>query len=292
MDLVVRAPRFATPGETITGDVFLTVAGGKGANQAVAARRLGADVSMIGRVGDDAFGETLRQGLLAEGVDIRHVSITAATATGVALITVDGHGENAIIVVPGANGRCTPADIEDAGATIQAARVLMLQLEVPLEVVTRAARCARDAGATVILNAAPARALDAAVLSMVDYLIVNTTEAEVIAGVSRLSPPEVAARALRACGTPTVVVTLGDAGAVLIGPDDALITAPAFEVAVVDTTAAGDAFAGAFAVAIAEGAEPAEALRLGTAVGALAVTRAGAQPSLPTRAEANALRAR
>lgn len=291
MDLVVQAPRFASPGETITGDAFLTVAGGKGANQAVAARRLGADVAMIGRVGDDAFGQTLRQGLVDEGVDVNGVAITAATSTGVALITVDARGENTIIVVPGANGRCDAEDIEDARAVIQRAAVLMLQLEVPLSVVAGAARCARDAGVTVILNAAPAQPLDAGLVSLADYLIVNTTEAAAIAEVSGSVPPEAAARALQARGARTVVMTLGASGALSVGPGDDFTAVPAFDVTVVDTTAAGDAFAGAFAVAVAEGADTHEALLFGTAAGALAVTRAGAQPSLPTRAEVDSLRA-
>jgi ribokinase len=291
MDLVVRAPRFASPGETITGDAFLTVAGGKGANQAIAARRLGADVVMIGRVGDDAFGTTLRQGLMDEGVDVRQVTVTSATATGVALITVDERGENTIIVVPGANGRCVAADIDDAWPLVQGADVLMLQLEVPLPVVTRAVTCARDAGVTVMLNAAPARPLDASLLSSIDYLIVNRTEAAVIAGLPLTAAPEDAARAVQACGARTVVMTLGAAGALSVGPGDDASAVPAFDVTAVDTTAAGDAFAGAFAVAVAERAATIEALRMGTAAGALAVMRAGAQPSLPTRADVQALRA-
>jgi len=291
MDLVVRAPRFAAPGETLTGSAFLTVPGGKGANQSVAAQRIGAQVALIARVGDDAFGRAMRQGLEQEGLDVRHVATTPGTPTGVALITVDDQGENTIIVVPGANGALQASDVDQARDVIARADVLMLQLEIPVPVVTQAIGVARESGVTVVLNAAPAQALQADLLSGVDYLIVNATEAAVAAGLPPDTAFEEAAGVLRARGAGAVVVTLGAAGAVLVGDGPAL-SVPAFDVDVVDTTAAGDAFAGAFAVAIAEGASPADALQLGTAAGALAVTTVGAQPSLPTRAAVDALRNR
>ncbi|MEO8285281.1 MAG: ribokinase [Chloroflexota bacterium] len=286
MDLVVRAPRFALAGETILGDAFETIPGGKGSNQAVAARRAGADVAMVGRVGGDEFGSTMRRTLSGEGISVEHVEIMDAEATGVALITVDGTGENTIIVVPGANGHLSPGDIEAAHAEIAAADILLMQLEIPLPAVERAAQLAHERGVTVILNAAPARPLPAHLLSMVDYLVVNETEARLMAGTgSDHASPEEAARNLQALGARNVVVTLGHEGSLLVSDSGATVSAPAFTVHPVDTTAAGDGFVGALAVALAEGAEPADALRRGNAAGALAVTREGAQPSLPTRAE-------
>jgi ribokinase len=290
MDLVVRASRFALPGETITGRAFLTVLGGKGANQAVAARRLGAEVAMIGRVGDDPFGQALRRGLAAEGLDVRLVDVTPSASTGVALITVDDCGENTIVVVPGANGLVSSADIERALPVVAEADALLLQLEVPLPVVMDAARRAHAASVTVILNAAPAQPLPPMMLPLIDYLVVNETEVLDVAGFAT-DTPEAAARALQARGARTVVVTLGAAGALLLASDGTITSAAGFRVEAVDTTAAGDAFVGALAVALAEGATPAEALQFGNAAGAVTVTRPGAQPSLPTRAAVDALRA-
>lgn len=287
MDLVVRSPRFALAGETILGHAFLTIPGGKGANQAVAAKRMGAEVAMIGRVGDDEFGLTLRRNLEAEGINTERLQDTPAESTGVALITVDDSGENTIIVVPGANGRLTVEDIEDARRLIADADILLMQLEIPLPVVERAAQIAAKSGTTVILNAAPARALPGALLSAVDFLVVNETEALLVAGASAGTPDE-AARTLHATGVRNVVVTLGPQGSLLVPSNGESVAAAAYPVRPVDTTAAGDGFAGAFAVALADGVPAPEALRWGNAEGALAVTREGAQPSLPTRAEVEA----
>jgi ribokinase len=288
MDLVVRGPRFPRAGETLTGTRFETIPGGKGANQALAARRAGAQVTMVGAVGADDFGAALRAGLATEGVDVQHVAVAAGVATGVALITVDVHGENTIIVVPGANGCMTAEAVQAAAAAITAARVLLLQLEVPLAAVHAAARVAAEAGVTVILNAAPALVLPGALLALVDYLVVNETEVLEV-GAHAGVPADRAARALQSAGARTVVVTLGAAGALLMPPAGDVVATPAFEVEAVDTTAAGDAFVGAFAVALAEGATPSHALRVGSAAGALAVTRPGAQPSLPSRADIETL---
>ena len=284
MDLVVRSPRFALAGETILGHAFHTIPGGKGANQAVAARRMGGEVAMIGRVGDDEFGLTLSRNLATEGINTECLQITAAESTGVALITVDDSGENTIIVVPGANGRLTVEDIEEAHGLITDADILLMQLEIPLPVVERAAQIASESGVTVILNAAPARALAGPLLSAVDYLVVNETEALLVAGTTSGSPEE-AARTLHSTGVRNVVVTLGPEGSLLVPSEGASVSVPAYRVRPVDTTAAGDGFAGAFAVALADGAPAPEALRWGNAEGALAVTREGAQPSLPTRSE-------
>jgi ribokinase len=285
MDLVVRSPRFALAGETILGHTFDTIPGGKGANQAVAARRMGAEVAIVGRVGDDEFGQTLRRNLAAEGINTECLQITPSESTGVALITVDDNGENTIIVVPGANGRLTVDDIEGARDLIAGADILLMQLEIPLPVVERAAQIASESGVTVMVNAAPARTLPGALLSTVDYLVVNETEALLVAGTTTGSHEE-AARTLLSTGVRNVVVTLGPEGSLLVASDAPSVAVPAYRVRPVDTTAAGDGFAGAFAVALADGVPAAEALRWGNAEGALAVTREGAQPSLPTRSEA------
>lgn len=292
MDLVVRAPRFARPGETITGLDFHTVPGGKGANQAVAARRLGGTVALVACVGEDAFGLAMRQSLADAGVHVQHVDVRGGHPSGVALITVDGHGENTIVVVPGANGCMTVDDVVLAADAITGAAVVLLQLEIPIPVVRAAARAARAQGATVVLNAAPAQSLDDDLLALADYLVVNETEIFALAG-DGIHERQAAIAALQARGATHVVLTLGAAGAILAPPAGGEWTSSyAFAVPVVDTTAAGDAFVGGFAVALAEGVPPAEALRRGNAAGALAVMRPGAQPSLPSRAEVDAWLAR
>jgi ribokinase len=281
MDLVVRAPRHPQPGETLLGSEFRTFPGGKGANQAVAAARLGGAVKLIGRVGADAFGDALIQTLANDGVDTSHVRQLADVPTGVALITLDAAGQNTIVVVPGANGELSPPDLLTAVSAFEGASVVVLQLEIPLLAVTYAVDLAHRHGARVVLNPAPAQPLDAALLAGVDVLVPNQPEA---ARLTQLNSPGEAARRLQALRVRCVVVTLGEEG-VLIADDDGETQLAAHRVQVVDTTAAGDAFVGAFAVALAEGRSTREAAIWGNAAGALAVTRAGAQPSLPTRAE-------
>jgi ribokinase len=290
MDLIARTSRFPQPGETIIGDEFHTAPGGKGANQAVAAARLGAQVSMVGRVGRDAFAESLLDNLAAAGVDYTFVVHDPQAATGVALIAVDDAGQNSIIVASGANVRLSPADVDGAEAAIAGADALLLQLESPLETVTRAAEVARAHGVPVILNPAPARSLPGALLALVDVLIPNESETALLTGLPVGDPAEAeaAAAALRTLGVGTVILTLGERGALLAREDGAEYF-PAFEVTPVDTTAAGDAFVGGFAVALAEGRSLAEAVQWGNGAGALATTKLGAQPSLPTRQDLEGL---
>ncbi len=288
MDLVVPVPRHPRPGETVLGGDLRRVPGGKGANQAVAAARMGARVRMVGRVGEDAFGRALFEALAREGVDASGVLALADAPTGVALIAVSESGENAIVVSPGANARLGPEDLnpKDLGD----AAVLLLQLEVPPETVAAAARLGRQAGARVVLNAAPAGPLPDALLANLDVLVVNAHEAATLLKAEPPEDPKSALSAARALAqkVPVVVVTLGERGLVYAGAEGEGHL-PAFPVRPVDTTAAGDAFTGALAAGLAEGMGLKPALRLGAAAGALAATRPGAQPSLPPREEAEAL---
>ena len=290
MDLVALSPRIPRPGETLLGHEFRTAPGGKGANQAVAAARLGGDVAMVGRVGADDFGDALLANLQANRVAHDWVLRDADAASGVAIIVVDDVGENSIVVLSGANMRLTPADVEAAESVIARSGVMLLQLESPLDAVTRAAELGRRHGATVVLNPAPARPLPPELLSLVDVLIPNETETTMLTGlpVSDEADMRAAAAALQSRGVGAVILTLGERGAFLIH-DDVAQHIPAFAVQPVDTTAAGDAFVGGFAVALAEGRPLPEAVRWGNAAGALAATGLGAQPSLPRRAAVEAL---
>lgn len=286
MDLVIRTPRLPLPGETVTGRAFTTAPGGKGANQAVAAARLGAHVDLIGRVGADGFGRTLREACAAAGVDTPHVWNDAAAATGVAVIQVDDPGQNTIVVAAGANARVTPADVDAASAALASADALMVQLEVPLAAVDHALHIARAAHVLTILNPAPAQRLSPQLLALADVVIPNESEAALLTGIAvdDWSSAESAARALNQSGAPTVIITLGARGALALENNRA-IQVPPFTVQTVDATAAGDAFVAAFAVAYAGGKHLELALREASAAGALAAMKLGAQPSLPTRLE-------
>jgi ribokinase len=284
MDLVVRAPRHPQLGETVLGGEFRTFPGGKGANQAVAAARLGATVKMIGRVGPGGFGDSLLNTLMRDNVDTTRVRRDGKLRSGVALITVDANGQNTIVVASGANGELTPEDVTAGEAAFAGAAVLLLQLECPLAAVERAIELAKKHGAQVVLNPAPAQMLNATLLESVDYLVPNQTELALLTGVDDLAATRNAASHLRAHGVKRVIVTLGEEG-VLAVDDEGEFYLPAHRVTAVDTTAAGDAFVGALAVALMEGRSMREAVAWGNAAGGLTVTRPGAQPSLPTRAE-------
>ncbi len=287
MDLVVHVPRLPRPGETVIGGEFRTYAGGKGTNQAVAAARLGASVTMIGCVGDDNFGRQLTDGLRKEGVDAAHVRVVSSTSTGIAMIAVEETGRNSIVVSPGANMCLTLEDIAVAREVIDGADALVMSLEVPMECVHEAARRARAGGVRVVLNPAPARALPAGLLAMVTALVPNEIETTWLTGlpVETVGQVEIAAHSLLAHGVDGVVVTLGERGALVLEPRKEGRHLPAYPVEVVDTTAAGDAFVAALAVRLAEGASLEQAARMANVAGALAVTRPGAQPAMPGREE-------
>jgi ribokinase len=285
-DLVVRAPTIPVPGETVLGSSFMTAAGGKGANQSVAAARLGASVTFVGRVGTDDFGDAAIAALQRELIDVQWVERDAETASGVAFIVVNDAGENAIAVAPGANARLDESHVDRAADAIRDADALLLQLEIPLSVVRHAAGIARSADTLVILNPAPATPLDSELLAAVDVLTPNQGEAAMLAGrpVGGLEEARAAARALRAAGPKDVVVTLGESGALVEGADEQ-VHVGGISVEPIDTTAAGDAFSAALAVGLAGGRSMSEAARYATRVAALTVMRAGAQPSLPTAEE-------
>lgn len=286
MDLVMRTPRVPVGGETLHGHEFSTLPGGKGANQAVACARLGAKVAMIGQVGNDGFGTTLRDGLAADGIDVNGVLQTSAVGTGVAMILVEDIGQNRIVLAAGANGALTPDDIDAQTALIGGAAMVVLQLEVPMPVVERAIAIAHSAGVPVLLNPGPAKPLAEPLWSQIDILIPNESEAELLSGiaVTDAASAYTAARVFRQRGVDCVLITLG-ANGVAVVDDAGERHLPAHVVKAVDTTAAGDTFIGGLTAGLVEGMTMDKAVALGQRASAVCVTRHGAQPSIPYRRE-------
>lgn len=288
MDLVVHMPTIPRPGETLLGGQFATFPGGKGANQAVAAARLGAHVTMIGCVGADAFGEQLIDGLRMEGVETANIHVDHNHATGVALITVDAVGQNSISVASGANYALTAEHVMDAWNHLVGVDYLVMPLETRPETILTAAKLANKNQVKVILNPAPARELDVELLSLVDVIIPNEHETAYLTGMEISNDEDTikAAKVLIQQGARNVILTLGARGALILeGERDepSFHFLEAYKVKAVDTTAAGDAFVGAFTVGLGDGMPLIESAKFASAVAALSVTKEGAQPSLPTR---------
>ncbi len=292
LDLVCVGKRIPAPGETVRGDDFQTFHGGKGANQAVAAARLGSPVRMVAKVGGDDFGKRLRRGLQTAKVNVQAVSTAQDTTSGVALISVDRAGQNSITVVPGANDRLLPGDIEKALPAIRSAGILLTQLEIPMETVEYLCTVAQRYQIPLMLDPAPARPLPRKLLRQITFLTPNETETCLLCGVS---PAEVTAATVDRFadflqgGATNVIIKMGRHGAYLAGSDGVRKLIPAFKVKAVDSTAAGDAFNAGVAVGLMDGLDLVEAVRYGAAAGALATTRPGAQNSMPTASEVKAL---
>jgi ribokinase len=290
LDLVAVAPKIPRAGETLTGSAFQTFPGGKGANQAVAAARLGAAVSMIGNVGSDDFGRQLKSNLQECGVDVKAV-LSVPGPSGIALITTDAQGENAITVIAGANGAMASADLENNIDVIRNAGILLTQLEIPIETVIHLGEIACREGIPLMLDPAPAQNLPSALFKNVDWLTPNETEA---CSLLRIPGQQILATdmksvadRLRQLGSRNVILKLGSRGCFLALEDGTQEIIPAHAVRAIDSTAAGDAFNGAFAAELLEGKSPVESAHYASAVAAISVTRNGAQPSMPTRAEVN-----
>ncbi|MFI0909481.1 ribokinase [Streptomyces abikoensis] len=283
-DLTVRVDRRPNPGETVPGTDLVESAGGKGANQAAAAARLGARTALLARVGDDPFGQLLLEAQHAAGTELRHVLVEKGARTGTAMIVVGPDGDNTIVVSPGANARLSPADVRAAREVVAASAVVSLQLEISLETVRAAVKTATESGARIVLNPSPTpEKLGADLLTAANPLVVNEHEAELLSGLPDGTPTD-QVKALRERGARSVVITLGGEGALVLEAAEP-IRIPGVPVEVIDTTGAGDAFTGALALRLARGATLEEAARFAVRVGAASVTRPGAQPSYPTAEE-------
>lgn len=286
MDIVIETERYPQVGETLLGDRVRFIPGGKGANQAVAAARLGAETAMIGALGDDAFGEVLLRSLQDDGVDVTGVKRVAGVATGVASIYV-AEGDNSIVVVPGANYRMEPADIDRNEDKLRQADIVLLQLEIPVETVVYAARKAKSLGKMVVLNPAPAQPLPEELFGFIDYLTPNRTELSRYTGMDAEGEAlESAMRRMKEMGAAHVVTTLGADGSAYLTDDGGLRTLTGYKVPVVDTTGAGDCYNAGLALSIAAGRSLEEAVDYASVVSALAVTKFGAQAGMPTEDEA------
>ena len=290
MDLIGVTPRLPAPGETVMGNHFYTAPGGKGANQAVAAARMGAHVKMVGRVGDDVFGPPMLDDLKGYGIDTTGISVDPDHASGIAMILLDGDRQNYIIAIYGANMQCGEPELAAVERALDGADALMLQLETPYETSLRAARLANEMGVTVVWDPAPPLGLPPEAFAALDVVTPNQTEAEALTGipVSDVESAHAAAQALLVAGASTAIVKLGEEGA-CYATAEGRGHVPSHAVEASDTVAAGDAFGGAFTVALSEGRSVAEAVRYGIAAGALAVTKPGAQEAMPSRAEVKAL---
>lgn len=286
LDLTFRAARLPRPGETIIGQTFQVGFGGKGANQAVMAARLGARVTMVGKVGRDVFGEQLLRNFRDNQIDLSHVGIAGDQASGAASIVVDDQARNCILIVPGANGSLSPRDVRSAAVAIAVADVLLGQLEVPVDATLEAFRIARSSNVTTILNPAPAAPMPDELLAFTDLCVPNETEVESLTGqpVHTWEQAETAAQCLSERGPRTVLVTLGDRGVLLMNGRN-VERVPALTVPAVDTSGAGDAFIGSLAVFLAHGRSLNDAVRRANAVAAISVTRSGTQSSFPNSAE-------
>jgi ribokinase len=285
MDLVAGVPRLPQPGETIMGSSFVTTPGGKGANQAVALAKLGIPTQMVGRVGNDDFGRSLLTGLQLVGISTNHVLVDATTHSGVAVITVSQSGENQIVGVFGANGQVDESDVDRLEPVLKTAKILLLQLEIPLLAVQLAAQLAHSMGIKVVLDPAPVQTTDlSAIYPFVDFLLPNELEASQLVGfpVHDVTTAQQAAKALQAQGVKTVIIKLGAQGAVCRTGDESFFV-PAFVVEAIDTVACGDAFAGGFVAGLLENLPIQQAIRWGNAAGALAATKAGAQVAMSDR---------
>ncbi len=290
-DMIIQMDRIPRPGETILGGQFTMAAGGKGANQAVAAARAGGEVTLVARLGKDLFGENAIGGFSRDGIGINHLVRDPKCPSGVALIFVSNAGENSIAVASGANARLTASDVRKARPAIESADLVLMQLEIPLPAIKAAVELARKKGKTVILNPAPAQPLPDTLLSQIQIVTPNETEAGQLTGmvVDSDASAAKAARILLAKGIQIAIITLGARGAWVAAAEGVAERVPGFKVQPVDTTAAGDVFNGALAVALGEGAPLLQAVRFANAAAAISTTRLGAQPSAPKRAEIDPL---
>lgn len=285
-DMVIRTEHLPLPGETVIGGTFFMNPGGKGANQAVAVARLGGRVTFVCKTGSDIFGHQAQQLFTEEGIDASYVFSDTKNPSGVALITVDTHAENCIVVAPGANAHLSVEDLKHSARAVETADIVLLQLEIPMETVEEAAVMAHRLGKMVVLNPAPASALSPRLLETLTVITPNETEAEMISGIRIVddASAEAAAREIAAMGVRNVIITLGTRGALVYDGSSCEIV-PAFQVQAVDTTAAGDVFNGALVVALSEGRTLTEAVRFACKASAISVTRVGAQSSVPYRTE-------